>query len=80
MTINSRVLKQAKEGMEYLKRFPERNAYIGMRPHDEHYIDFIVERDNIHFGNGPLVFTFWETSVYGFSFTEGLFTPTQEGQ
>lgn len=71
MTITQRTLEICKQALNYFEDNPDKNAFIKLRLGDEKYIEAMVLREIFYYGLSS--YTFWDGSVYGFSFDANLF-------
>ena len=69
MTFTKTTLEICKQAFDYFEDNPNKNAFIKLRVGNENYIDAMVLRD-IFCSNS---YTFWDGSVFGFSFDANLF-------
>ena len=71
MTVTKRTLEICKQALDYFEDNPDKNAFIKLRSGNEEYIDAMVLRDIFYYGSNN--YTFWDGSIYGFSFYANLF-------
>lgn len=68
--LTKELLAQAKNGMDYLKEHPDKNAYISFDT-DRNRINYVVEKGNWWYGERNYVF--WLDGDFAFEFNEDLF-------
>lgn len=78
MTVTKRTLEICKQALDYFEDNPNKNAFIKIREGNENYIDAMVLRDIFYYGSNS--YTFWDGSIYGFSFDANLFEGEKEDE
>lgn len=71
MTITKNTITICKEAIEFFEANPDKNAYVKLKDDDQNYIVGMVVRGLWYYGERS--YTFWDGSVYGFSFDANLF-------